>query len=181
MKFKVEVDIDWLGEDWTLDEKIQFEIMNKVEDKLVERLIAGFDDDFVKKTSERAEKLIDDKINEFVDNFMGKEFTRVDEWGDVIEENVNVKQLLKDRLDKFLSEKVNSKGQVSRRSYDNNTNRIDYVLNEIARKHIEKYQQGVSDDVLRRIKEDINNQTREKVVDSILNDYSLKRLVGPLN
>ena len=119
-------------------------------------------------------------MNEFIDEFMEKSFDRVDKWGDVVEKNVNVKQLLKERLDGFLNQEVDKNGEVSTYSYDNKTNRIEYVLNNVAKKHISKYQQTISDDILNKIKEDINEETRKNVVDSILSDYSLKRLINPL-
>lgn len=49
MKFNVEVDIDWIGDDWTLDEKFQSELNKRIEEKMVNKLITGVDTDIVKK------------------------------------------------------------------------------------------------------------------------------------
>lgn len=180
MKFNVEVDIDWLGDDWTVDEKFAYELNKKIEDKLVDRLIQGVDSDITKNISKRVNDVIDEKINNFVDGFMEKGFRQVDRWGDVIKENVNPKELLKEKLDSFLTSKVDTKnGKTTNDSYGS-VQRYEYVLDKTAKEHISKWEQTVSDDVLKAIKKDINEETRKKVVDAILKDYSLKNLINPL-
>lgn len=180
MKFNVEVEIDWLGDDWTVDEKFACELNKKIEDKLVDRLIEGVDKDITKNISERVNDTIDEKINSFVDEFMDKGFTQVDRWGDVIKENVNPKDLLKEKLDSFLTSKVDKKTGKSTNDSYSSEQRYEYILSKTAKEHIAKWQQEVSDNVLKEIKKDINEETRQKVVDAILKDYNLKKLINPL-
>ena len=179
MKFNVEVEIEWLGEDWTVDEKFEHELNKKLEEKLLDRLVESVDSDLVTKVSKRVNEVIDERINSFIDEFMDKGCTQGDRWGEVIKENVNPKELLKEKLDSFMTEDVDDKGKSTSDNWSSKK-RYEYVIDKAAKEHIEKWQTGVSKDVLTKIKKDINEETRKKVVDTILSDYSLKKLIDPL-
>ncbi|MGL4695216.1 hypothetical protein [Enterococcus larvae] len=180
MKFNVEVEIDWIEEDGTLSDELNHRLQEKIVEAAVGKLFADASNSISETVIEKVNAAVDDKINSFINDFMNKEFDRTDRWGDVIAKGITPKNLLKEKLDEFLTAKVNKNGQVSSYSYDNETDRLSYILSKTAQEHISKYQQGISDDILRKIKEDINEETRKKVVDSILSDYSLKKLINPL-
>lgn len=180
MKFNVEVELEWVGEDWTVDEKFAYELNQRLEEKLLDHLVKSLDGNLVSKVTSRVNDVIDEKLNEFMDEFMSKGFTQVDQWGDVIKENVNPKELLKAKLDSFLSENVDDKGKSTSDTW-RTKKRYEYLIDNAAREYIDKWQRGVSDDVVAKIKEDINQETRKKVVDSIMTDYSLKNLINPLS
>lgn len=124
-------------------------------------------------TVDRIKELAEQKRTSLQDlaSDLGFGVNSIYKWG------TNTPRVDKVKLDDFLEEKIDKEGRVAQY---NGQARYLHVLDQTAKNHIAKYQQGVSEDVLKRIKEDINTETRNKVVDSIMKDYSLKKLIGSL-
>lgn len=172
-KFNIEVELDWMYED-NVDEAVKQEVISTLKQEVFKKIEEDIEKEIKQLVSENIEKTINKKLIDYMDNFMNEEFEEIDRWGDA-KEVVTPKEKLKSMLDNFLKAKVDSRGRLD--SYGNET-RLNFVLDETAKKHIKQYQSGISEQVLEGIKEDINKETQERVVKSILSDYDLKKLIG---
>ncbi|URZ06438.1 hypothetical protein [Clostridium felsineum] len=177
MRFKVEVDIDWINEDCGIDETVSEEIKSKLTDKVFTTVEKQIQEKLTEKISKQVDAVLDKKIMQTYDEFLSKGFNIYDRWGDLREENVNVKELLKKKLDTFMSENVDEEGRSDRY---NGKPRYAVILDNQSQKQINEFLGKLSRNVIEGIKEDINNEAVKKITESILSDYSLKKLVNPM-
>lgn len=173
MKFNIEVELDYIYEN-SIDEII----INKIANEVTKKITKNIEAQVTEQVSQKINEILDLKIMELFDEFLNKGFTLYDRWGDVVRENVNVKQLLKEKLDKFMTEYVDEKGNTTN-SY-NGRPRYEQILNNEAKKQINGFLDELSRTVIKGIKEDINQAAVERISKAILNDYELGKLVNPL-
>ncbi len=121
MKLQIEVNLDWLDENGSLDDQVKQEVA----DKIAERISA----EAVKEVRECAMDQVHDKLDalvtELFQGFMNETVTVTNEWGEPIYKDQGIEQLMKDKLDKALTQKVDDRG--NRTSYGNQT-RLDWLL-----------------------------------------------------
>lgn len=172
-KFNIEVELGWMYEG-NVDQELKQELIDNLTQKLFEKIEDEIEEVIQKEVSKNIDETINKKLLEYMDEFMDHEFKQVDNWGRVKNVTTPKKRLI-ELLDNFYEEKVDERGRLD--NYGRQT-RLDYMLGETAKEHIRKYQKGISDQVLEGIKEDINKETQERVVKSILSDYDLKKLIG---
>lgn len=177
MKFNVTVDIDWIDEECGIDETVSEEIKNKLTDKVFATVEKQIGEKLTEKISSQVDGILDKKIMQTYDEFLSKGFNIYDRWGDIKEENVNVKEILKKKLDIFMAEKVDSHGRTD--NYGGKP-RYEVILDNQAQKQIDSFLSKVSSQVIEGIKKDINDEAVKKITESILSDYSLKKLINPI-
>ncbi|MDO6389044.1 hypothetical protein Q4E40_02810 [Pontibacter sp. BT731] len=174
MKFTVEVEIDWIDEETGLNEAVSGEIKSRLADKVYKHVEKQLAD----KISKDISSSLDAQIQKTYEEFMEKSFTIYDQWGDPKKENVSVKSLLKEKLDNFLTERVDDNGKPT--GYGGKV-RYEQILDKQSQKQINDFLSQLSAKVIAGIKNDINEQAVERITKGILSDYSLKKLVNPLN
>lgn len=172
MKINVEVDLDWFNEESEVDDQIKERVITKI----AEQVVTGISSNYKATIADLAKNKIDEQINKMMNDFLEQGFTPVDSWGDPKGKEVKIKQLLKDKLSKFLEEKVDGYGKVN--NYNNGTPRYQHILNETSKKQIDTFLNNISKEVISGIKHDINEEAKNRVVKSILSDYSLKDLIN---
>lgn len=171
MKISVDFNLDWIEEERDLDEAIQSRIISEVVAKVSEKL----KETAIEKISLRVNSILDEKIKTMFDDFMDKTFDVCDQWGDVKQKGVNVKELLKEKLDKLLTEKADQNGNPTQYS---GTVRYIQILDQQSKKQIEDFVSSISKNVISGIKNDINEEARKRITDAILKDYDLKKLIS---
>lgn len=169
MKFNVELEIDWIGEDGSIDEEVSNNLQNHLTNKVFETVKTTLES----KITNAINIKLDSLIEKTYDDFLNQELNLTDKWGDIIREKVSPKQLLKEKLDESLKEKVDSSGRKS--SYG--ISRYEHLLESSAKAQIDTFIKNISNTIIIGIKEDINEAARKRITDAILTDYSLKDLV----
>lgn len=170
MEINLKTDIEWINEDGSIDEVISSTIQKAVIDVVVKKVESSLCERVMKK----ADEIIDEKLKTLTEEFMSKGFNVYDNWGDIKQVNVNVKDLLKEKLDKYLIEKVDSNFKTT--TY-NGKPRYSVVLEKTAEKSINDFMGKISKTVVEGIKNDINAEARERITNSILSDYKLKDII----
>ena len=171
MKISVDFNLDWIEEERDLDEAIQSRIISEVVEKVSKRI----NDSALEKIMLKVNSILDEKIKTMFDDFMNKSFDICDQWGDVKQKDVNVKELLKTKLDKMMTELVDQNGNPT--NY-NGKQRYLQILDQQSKRQIEDFVSAISKNVISGIKNDINEEARKKITDSILSDYDLKKLLS---
>jgi predicted transcriptional regulator len=170
VKINLEIEIDWLDPDGHLDDEIAARIESKVVNSLADKILKELPETF----NARVREVLDGKLGELYEDFLSKSFSVYDEYGDVIKEDVNVKQILKERFDKFLIQKVDRDGKSA--SYGG-VYRYEQILDRQSKEQVDDFIRELSRDVIHGIKEDINNKARERITNAILSDSKLKELI----
>lgn len=153
--------------------KIRETIENGIEEKLVERVFAEFEDEinsFLREKFETAKELIDKRIEGLINDFLKRKVNITDEWGDVIRENISVTDLLKEKFDNFMFEKVDDRGKPS--AYGEQM-RIDYMLEQRFKGDVEFIASKAIDEVQRKINKAIKEQLSIKISDRLLNQFNI--------
>lgn len=169
MKFKVEINIDWISEDGCIDDAISDEIKADLCNKIYIQ-VAESTKKIVKDLTAVANQILDKKIMETYDEFLSKPFVEYDKWGEKIREKVSIKEMLKEKLDNFMSETVSYGG----------SRRYEKILNEQAIGQIDTFIRNLSKVVISGIANDINKEAVKRVSTAILSDYNLKKLINPI-
>jgi DNA-directed RNA polymerase subunit L len=164
-KINISVDIDWLGEDGTLDGALKDEIVNAVVSRIAADSLKGIGQKVDNMVEARVKEAVGVKLNEVLEDFLNKPRTITDRWGDVQKENVTVIGLLKKSCEDFIEGYVDKDGEpTSYSSYDHNKKRIDYI--------IEKNISSTLDFSIKKAAEEIKNKLKEYI------DTTLKTQIG---
>lgn len=162
MKLNVTVELDWLGEDESLDEAVKKQIINGVVKKI--------SDDVIRSAKHEAEKQVQERVNALVDStyeeFLNGKVTLTDRYGDPIEKDVSIKELIKKRCDNWLTEKVDKEGRPNRDSWGSSQTRMQYFIDQ----QIEKQTKSMSEQIVKKV----NDEMKKFITDSLKNSIGEK-------
>ena len=128
---KITCEIDWVGEDATVDDVLKEEVIGAVVQHIAKRFSNEMFKEVEKKASDELAAKADGIMTRLIDRFTKREIKVTDAWGDVKEEYENVDELLKSKFDKFLTQTVDRNGKsVSSCSYGDKYKRLDYILDK---------------------------------------------------
>lgn len=172
MKFKIEVDIDWIDNDASLDSSIK--------ERIVEQVIEKINESSVEDIAERAQKLMTDRANQIVDSayesLLGKPISVTDEWGKVVKEYTSAEEMIKHRFDKFMSERVDSYGNHS--TYSSEGTRLDYIVKKQLEKITKEFTEKAVKEVAEKIKTTLNDSLKEKLGDRLINLMEIDKMIA---
>jgi len=119
MKLNITVDLEWLGEDGDMDAEVKHEIISGVKNAISRDCLAKVEKEAsvqinqaINESIMAARKAIEQKAIQFADDWLLKEVTVTDKWGDV-QDCLTVTDLIKRSFDKTLEKKVDSSGNFS--------------------------------------------------------------------
>jgi len=176
-KINITVELDWLEEGpdgFSLDETLKEEITNGIVSRFSNDISKKIIADANKRIESATDQIIDKQINEMMGQFLNKKIDLQDKWGDVTEENVSILDLLKRRLDNYLLEKVDENGQ--KNSYGNGKARIDWKMESIIDRPMERKIQKAADDIKKQLEELMQKQLQEKVGKNIVELLKIDKL-----
>lgn len=129
MKIKCEVELDWVNEDYSIDDAIQSKLSRLIAEQLSSKC-SGI--------TERAKEVLEKEIKEFtkqiLTEFMEGTITTTDRYGDIKRENITVRDLIKEEFDKSLNMIVDKNGNPS--SYSGSYPLIKWLTGEAVKKEI---------------------------------------------
>lgn len=168
MKINVSVDVEWLEEDGSMDEEVQLSIIQGVKNAISKNCLAKVE----KKASQEintainnsinsAQELIENKAIAMADDWLTKEVTITDKWGDVVE-SVDVMTLIKKAYDKTLERSVDNNGKFSNGGYDK-TRLIDWLVKSKVESVVQDKLKGINKDIDNQITKAVNAGIRENV------------------
>lgn len=165
-KINITLDLDWFGEDGSLDEALKQQIVDEVVQKIADKEIDNISETAQNMISEQ----IDKRLNDYMDELFDKPRNITDRWGEVIKENVTIKSQLKEALDSFVDQKVDRNGNISNSAYDSKT-RVQYMAekyyNDYCKGTIEKMARDTADTIKRMTEEQISAKIGKKMADII--------------
>ncbi len=149
MKFNIEVELDYIDEDGNLDIAIKDSILASVTkivmDKVSKQVDSQLDTIIVKAAEKKAKQI----TNRIASSFMNRKFTKVDRYGDKIED-LTVKDMIKREFDKFWTMKVDDKGRES--GYGTHKERIKWEVESLIEAHSKMFAETLTRDTENKIK-----------------------------
>ena len=171
MKFNVEVEIDWLGEDEGLDDKIQRKIVDSIVKKISERAIGSVENEALEVMSSK----VDELVAKTYDDFLNKGVTITDQWGDVKKKDVKIYDLIKEKCDTWLTRKVDNEGRES--SYSANWTRMEWLIN----RQLDQQTKRMSDDIVKKVNEEIkkyiNDSVKGAIGEKLVKEIGLENII----
>jgi hypothetical protein len=175
MKFKIEVDIDYIDNEGNLDEIMKDSITSAVYDKIKtkdieEKLQKKIDNELSDKTC----AFLEEKVSKTYDDFIKKEIVLTDRYGNVTQ-NCTIHSLIEKRFDEFLHESVDEHGNKS--SYNGTMPRIDFLINFQIRKHSESFVKNTIDTLEKNLKSYFGEAMKAQISDVILKNTGLQKMI----
>ncbi|HAT5559958.1 TPA: hypothetical protein JAD51_001267 [Proteus mirabilis] len=170
MKLNITVDLDWLEEDGNIDEEVKHQIIQGVKSAISKQCL----DKVEKKASEQINQAINDSITAakraieqkaiaFADEWLEKEVTITDKWGDV-QDCLSITDLIKRTFDNLLEKKVNDNGSFTD-GYGGGTRLITWLTDKRVKDVVQEKLKGINKDIDRQITEAVNAGIRKNVSD----------------
>lgn len=170
MKLNISVELEWLGEDGDLDAEVKHEIISGVKNAIsrdclakVEKEASAQINQAINESISVAKKAIEQKAIKFADDWLEKEVTVTDKWGDV-QDCLTITDLIKRTLDGLMEKKVNNEGSFDV-GYGNGTRLITWLTDKRVQDVVQEKLKGINKDIDRQITEAVNAGIRKNVSD----------------
>ncbi|NFK66113.1 hypothetical protein FDB14_15195 [Clostridium botulinum] len=161
-----------------IQSQISSKIVSKIEDKQIKKIEKHISESLEGLVSKLESKL-DEKVNEITENLLNRNITIYDKWGDKVKENVNIMDMFKQKMDNFLTEKVNSRGEST--GYDRNQTRIDYLVNKNITFGMERKVNEAAQQVSKKIEEYVNKTLKEQIGEEVSKVIGLDKITSKIN
>ena len=165
MKLKIEVDVDWIGEESSVDEEVKRQIIKGVQREISAQCLKEIKDESIKDISEAARKAsesLEAEVKNTLENWLDEKTEITDKWGDVTFEG-SFRDLIKKKFDDALSDPVDSDGDFSNNRRRVNGTLIEYLTGKKVQEVVKEHLEGFNRDIDKQIKEHINAGIRENV------------------
>lgn len=168
MKLNIQVEIDWLEEDGSIDDVVKEEIISGVKRSISQQCLAKVEkqasteiDKAISESIKSAQETINKKAIEFADNWLEKEVTITDKWGDK-QDCLTITDLIKRTFDDLLKKKVNDRGEFTNDGYGG-MRLIDFLTGQRVRDVVSQHLKGINSDIEKSIKAEVENGIRKGV------------------
>ncbi|CNI33794.1 TPA: hypothetical protein SAZ36_000812 [Yersinia enterocolitica] len=176
MKLNISVELEWLGEDGDLDAEVKQEIISGVKNAIsrdclakVEKEASAQINQAINESISVAKKAIEQKAINFADEWLEKEVTVTDKWGDV-QDCLTITDLIKRSFDKTLEKKVDSRGNFSS-DYDAMP-LVKYLMGkrmeELVQAKIKPIQKDIDDAIANAVNAGIRKNVSDKFAEMII-------------
>jgi signal recognition particle subunit SEC65 len=183
-KINITVDLDCLGDEEgseSFDEILRSEIISGVVSyytKNIDKNIIAEAEAKIKKidtdTAEKINNQIDEKMAGILDGFLERKINTYDKWGEVVKEGIPIIDLVKEKLDKFMTEKVDSSGRSG--NYDAKYPRLEYVIQKNITHEMERRIDKAASEIRSKLEEHMQKQLEEKVGKNLIDLLKLDKM-----
>lgn len=180
-KFNITVELDWMDEEYNLDEEIRETIINGVVNKVQDRLVQQVDaecNNRINNQMANIENAVSDKLNDIMDAFFDEPRDVTDKYGDVIKKGVTVRETLKKACDEFMNQSLDSSGKPTKSSWDIKYNtRVDYIVAKSIDHDMEWAIKKAVEDVTKNLKNKIAEEVKKQMGDKLANILELDKML----
>lgn len=171
MKLKIEVDIDYLSEDGSIDDHVKAQIANSIANKLSEESINNLSAQAERLINERAVTLVDSVFSDI----MGEKIAITDNWGKVVKEYPDTRAMIKARFDNFMTERVDNEGRQT--SYGDQS-RLDLIIKKQLDKVATDFTKNAIKEVTEKIKSVLSDDLKLALGDRLINMMELDKIIN---
>ncbi len=175
MKFNIEVELDYIDEEGSLDDAIKDSILKNVTgivmDKVGKQVDAKLDEIIIKAAEKKARQI----VNQIAKNFTTKKFTKSDKWGETIEVNQTVKDILIREFDSFWNATVDKHG--SRSDYGEKMTLIEWTVKKHIEEHSKKFAEQITKDTEQKIKDTMRENLSNTIGAKLVSELGFDKLL----
>lgn len=180
-KFNITVELDWMDDEYNLDEEIKETIVNSVVNKVQDRLVQQVDTECNNRINSQLaniETAVSDKLNGIMDAFFDEPRDVTDKYGDVIKKGVTVRDTLKKACDEFMNQSLDGSGKPTKSSWDIKYNtRVDYIVAKSIDSNMEYAIKRAVEDVTKNLKNKISEEVKKQMGDKLANILELDKML----
>ena len=181
-KFNVTVELDWMDEEYNLDEEIRETIVNSVVNKVQDRLVNQVDTECNNRINAQLtniEAAVSNKLNGIMDAFFDEPRDVTDKYGDVIKKGVTVRDTLKKACDEFMNQPLDEKGNpVSSNSWNvKYKTRVDYIVAKSINHDMDLAIRRAVNDVTDNLKKKITEEVKKQMGDKLANILEIDKMI----
>jgi hypothetical protein len=170
-KFNITVELDWMDEEFNLDDEIRETIINDIVNKVQDRLVSQTETECNNRINEQMKNIemtVSNKLNSIMDEFFDTPRDVTDKYGDVVKRGMTVKETLKKACDDFMNQPLDEYGRPTNSSYNiKYKTRLDYFvaqsINSDMEWKIKKAVSDVTDNLKKKISEEVKKQMGDKL------------------
>jgi len=166
MKLNLEVELDWIDEDMNLDDTVKQNVI----DAVVRKIQSNVELQVEKKINDTIDKVVLAKINKMTEklfsDFMKREISITDGYGDKIKVYKNTTELIKERFDKFMEQTVDEKGNTYEGTYGNKYKRIYFIIDE----QLKKFANEFTTNAVKTVSEEIKQHVKDGLTTKLGNE-----------
>ncbi|HHX7278752.1 TPA: hypothetical protein ACVHP4_004397 [Yersinia enterocolitica] len=176
MKLNISVELEWLGEDGNLDAEVKQEIISGVKNAISRDCLAKVEKEASEQINQAinesisvVKKAIEQKAIKFADDWLEKEVTVTDKWGDV-QDCLTITDLIKRSFDKTLEKKVDSSG-----NFSNDYNSMPLVkylmgqrMEELVQAKIKPLQKDIDNAIANAVNAGIRKNVSDKFAEMVI-------------
>lgn len=177
MKLNLELEIDWIDEDMSIDDVVKEEIINSITNKIQKKIESEVHDKVNKSINETTIAKIDSMVESLFNEFMNKPVTINDDYGDIIEQYDNVFAVIKKKFDGFMEQKVDKNGRSDNSRYGKYT-RLEYIIDNQLRDFAEKFTTDAVKKVSEEIKLHVQNGLTTKLGKELMTVLKVNEMIG---
>jgi len=171
MKIKIEVDVEYLSDEGSIDDQVKDAIAAKIVDQINEGSISSLAATAEKMINDRAYTLVDDVFKRIMD----EPIAITDNWGKVQKEYKNTETMIKDRFDKFMLERVDNEGRAS--SYGDHQTRMDLIIRKQLDKTAKEFTTNAVKEVTEKIKSVLSDDLKLALGDRLINMMEIDKVL----
>jgi hypothetical protein len=179
--FKIEVDVDWVGEDQSVDQIIKDEIAATIIKTVSEKAIRDIEEKVNNTVNATVLEKINAKMNELLQDFMNQKRTITDKYGDVKRRDVSVIDLLKEQCDAYFDGKVDRNGRPFTGSYgEKPMSRIDYLVQENITDQMERSIKDAAGKIKTAMQQYIDETLKAQIGENIARAIGLDKITAKI-
>ena len=180
-KFNITVELDWIDEEYNLDEEIREAIVDKVVNKVQDKFIQQVDTEGSNRINDQManiEKAVSDKLNSIMDSFFDEPRDVTDRYGDVIKKGVTVRDTLKKACDEFINQPLDQSGKPTTSDWNvKYKTRIDYIVAKSINYDMERAINNAVSAVTDNLKKKITDEVKKQMGDKLANILELDKMI----
>lgn len=180
-KFNITVELDWMDEEYNIDEEIRETIVNNVVNKVQDRLVNQVETECNNKINDQLKNIeiaVSDKLNSIMDAFFDEPRDVTDKYGDVIKSGVTVRDTLKKACDDFMSQSLDKNGNPTTSSWDTKyKTRVDYFVAKSIDYNMESAIKKAVSDVTDNLKKKISEEVKKQMGDRLASILELDKML----
>ena len=159
-KLNLELEVDWIDEEMSLDDAVKDGIMRRIEEKIISKISNSIEKNVEGKVTNQVDGLISTAIDNEIEKFLTTPRDITDKYGDINRTQVTIATLIKEKIDGMMEKKtVNERGNYTSSAYAAKYTKFEYFMESKAQEIINIK----VDQMIKSVKEQIENLVSDKI------------------
>lgn len=178
MKLNLEVELDFIDEQMSLDETVKQNIINGVVEKIQAKVEKQVTEKIENAINETTEKRINQLTDSLFADFMNRPVTLRDPYGRDLKCYDNVEAIIKERFDNFMTQTVDEEGNTTTSNYGRTMPRVTFVIQEQLTRFANQFTTDAVKKVSAEIQEHVKDGLTQKLGTELMKVLKVEKLLA---